>query len=405
MKVLLSAYACEPGKGSEPGVGWHWALEIARLGHSVHVITRANNRPAIEAAIGAGGLPETLRFHYCDLSPRWIGLTKTWLQSPYLYYYFWQKKAADLARALHAELGFDMVHHITFGSVRLPSRMGELGIPFWFGPLGGGETAPPNLRKHFPLRGRIADGLRDLSNWLIRFDPLMHRSFAAAERILLKTPDSLWCIPARYRHKCVATLEIGIDPSAIAVSGPRPAGRDKRVLFVGRHLYWKGMGLGLRAFALALRRDPDLRLTMVGTGPETRRWQKLARDLGIAHAVVWRGWLDRAAVMKSYAEHDLFLFPSLHDSSGNVILEAAANGLPVLCFDLGGPGMIVDDVNRKIDVSGLTEEGACNALAQAMVALLHHENIDAGIGLGTYSWSSIIANTYQSLPQTEAEES
>ena len=33
MRILLSAYACEPGIGSEPGIGWHWALEIARLGN------------------------------------------------------------------------------------------------------------------------------------------------------------------------------------------------------------------------------------------------------------------------------------------------------------------------------------------------------------------------------------
>ena len=49
MKILLSAYACEPNKGSEPGVGWHWALELGYLGHDVWVLTRANNRPAIEA--------------------------------------------------------------------------------------------------------------------------------------------------------------------------------------------------------------------------------------------------------------------------------------------------------------------------------------------------------------------
>ena len=48
MKVLVSAYACEPGKGSEPGVGWQWVRQIARF-HDTWVITRANNREKIEA--------------------------------------------------------------------------------------------------------------------------------------------------------------------------------------------------------------------------------------------------------------------------------------------------------------------------------------------------------------------
>src|ERR1700686_5022098 len=51
LRILLSAYACEPGKGSEPGVGWHWAVEMARLGHRVTVLTRQNNRAGIELAL------------------------------------------------------------------------------------------------------------------------------------------------------------------------------------------------------------------------------------------------------------------------------------------------------------------------------------------------------------------
>ena len=44
LKVLLSAYACEPNKGSEPGVGWNWLIEIAKLNHKVTVITRSNKK-------------------------------------------------------------------------------------------------------------------------------------------------------------------------------------------------------------------------------------------------------------------------------------------------------------------------------------------------------------------------
>ena len=48
MKILLSAYACEPNKGSEPEVGWQWALSLSKLGHEIYVITRMNNKKNIE---------------------------------------------------------------------------------------------------------------------------------------------------------------------------------------------------------------------------------------------------------------------------------------------------------------------------------------------------------------------
>ena len=49
MKILLSAYACEPNKGSEPAVGWNWAQGLVKLGHEVWVLTRTNNQQTIEA--------------------------------------------------------------------------------------------------------------------------------------------------------------------------------------------------------------------------------------------------------------------------------------------------------------------------------------------------------------------
>ena len=44
MKILLSAYACEPNKGSEPEVGWKWAINLVKAGHEVYVVTRLNNK-------------------------------------------------------------------------------------------------------------------------------------------------------------------------------------------------------------------------------------------------------------------------------------------------------------------------------------------------------------------------
>jgi hypothetical protein len=43
LKVLVSAYACEPNRGSEPEVGWQWIQQLARF-YEVWIITRANNR-------------------------------------------------------------------------------------------------------------------------------------------------------------------------------------------------------------------------------------------------------------------------------------------------------------------------------------------------------------------------
>jgi glycosyltransferase involved in cell wall biosynthesis len=362
MKVLLSAYACEPNKGGEPGIGWHWVIEAARLGHDVWVLTRANNRHTTEHA--SLEMPN-LRFVYYD-PPRWCAAVKR--AGPFLqwYYVVWQLGAYRKAIELHRREKFDLVQHVTIGVFRHPSFMGRLGIPFIVGPVGGGERAPVSLRMDYGMSGFVLDAVRDLANAVAKWNPWLHEACRAARLILVKTPTTGEAFPSRYHHKVKHLIEIG---SPDVGDAPAPVRRDRgpRFLYCGRFLFWKGMQYGLRAFARVLSEIPDARLTMVGGGRDGERWRKLARTLGIDHAVEWRGWIPHDELGALYRGHDVFLFPSLHDSSGSVVLEAMAYGLPVVCFDLGGPGVLVTaDSGIVVPTAGRTAEQLVEALAEAM---------------------------------------
>src|SRR5690349_24670923 len=128
MRVLLSAYACEPGKGSEPAVGWNWATQMVRAGHEVWVITRANSQQTIDASGEAEAFPN-LHFVYVDLPPA-IRRFKKGRRGMTLYYILWQWVAYRAASKLVRQHHFDYVHHVTFVAVRHPSFMGMLGLPF-----------------------------------------------------------------------------------------------------------------------------------------------------------------------------------------------------------------------------------------------------------------------------------
>jgi len=370
LRVLLSAYACEPRKGSEPGVGWNWALGLARAGHDVWVLTRANNRDAIERALAgasASALRANLHFAYYDL-PRWARWWKRGGRGVRTYYLLWQWGAYRRARRLCRQAQFDLVHHITFGVFRHPSFMGRLGLPFVFGPVGGGETAPRALRGSFPLRGHLADLARDLANWLVRIDPLMASVYRRAAVTLCKTAETLHCIPGRYRDKCRVHLEVGTQAEAHPLPRRHGAPERFRVLYVGRLVYWKGLQLGMRAFARLLERHPEAHLTVVGSGPDEAWLRSLAQRLGIEASLTWIPWLERDAVLQIYPRHDVFLYPSLHDSSGNVVLEALAGGLPVVCMKLGGPAELVDDSCGVRVVAGRSAQ-VVRGLARALGAL------------------------------------
>ena len=404
MRILLSAYACEPNRGSEPGVGWHWSVELARIGHQVWVITRANNQPLIEQALKSTPMPN-LHFIYYDL-PAWARWWKKARGGVYIYYLLWQWGAYRVAKSLTQQVKFDWVHHITFGVFRQPSFMAFLGIPFIFGPLGGGERVSYSLRKSFPLRGYVLDLMRDLSNWLSSIDPLNRAVYRNSTLILCKTHQTQSCIPKKYRDKCRLYLEIGIEPASTNSQNfhEESGVHGLRILYVGRLIYWKGLHLGLKACAQLHQKQPQARLTAIGSGPEQNWLHSLAERLDLSEAIDWIPWMEQEKVLQAYSSHDIFLFPSLHDSSGNVILEALSQGLPVVCLDLGGPGMMVNEsCGRVVKTKGLSETAIIQGLSDALQELAANLELRIQLSRGAlmrsreYRWDQIVTDLYSDL--------
>ncbi len=119
LKVLMSAYACEPNQGSEPEVGWQWALQMARF-HEVTVLTRANNRAGIEAGLASlGDRQPRPRFVYHDRHPFLMAMKRRW-KTIQLYYLLWQKSARGVIERLHQAHQYDLMHHVTFAGFRYP---------------------------------------------------------------------------------------------------------------------------------------------------------------------------------------------------------------------------------------------------------------------------------------------
>lgn len=400
MKLLVSAYACEPGKGSEPAVGWNWVQALVRRGYQVHVITRANNRENIENS--PASRHTSLTFHYYDLSEsarRW----KHRRGGIYLYYLLWQWGAYKLAKGLHARERFDRVHHVTFVSWRQPSFMGRLGIPLLFGPVGGGETMPAALRGNLSLRSRLSETIRNLGNTMVGYDPLMLSTYSQAQTIACTTAETMARIPARFRGKCIVQPAIGIDESEI-LAPSRADSAAPHFLFIGRLLYWKGLHLAIRAMAEVRRSLPEARLKIIGTG-EDREWlEKQARDAGVIDALEWVPSVPHGETQREYRRSLALLFPSLHDSGGMVVLESLAAGLPVICLDLGGPATIASpECAMIVAARQSTEPAVVDALAQAMLRIATDGALRARLAANApdrakqFTWDRAADHLYASL--------
>lgn len=408
MKVLLSAYSCTPGAGSEPGIGWNWAVHIASRGHEVTVITRAINRAKIEGFLGRN--PQNrVSFLYCDLAPTVQKVYKLPFGN-YAYYLMWQFVAAAHARREHKRRSFDLVQHITWGSFRVPSFMGSLSIPFVFGPVGGGEDTPPRFRRGLGWRGRSWDLLRRISCALTGI--WMGPTYAAASQIVATTHETGNRIPAAYRGKTIVCQAVGVgqqelDDASHAMTESSDGISSSRIelVFVGRLLAWKGLHLVIRALARTRTGPTALRLTIIGSGPDLPRLRRLAQDLEVSPLIEWVPWMARDELLRNYSRFNLLAFTSLHDSGGTAALEAMLHGLPVLCLDLGGPGVLVDDNSGKvIATAGRNDDHAVESIAEFLSAassdpaLLRHLSNGARARVSRLTWDANVHRVYGDFP-------
>jgi glycosyltransferase involved in cell wall biosynthesis len=345
-------------------VGWAWAREIARF-HEVWVITRTNNREAIEKGLAKEPMP-SVHWIYLDL-PSWTRFWKRGGRGVRFYYALWQLAAYFAVRRLHRRIGLDLMHHVTFGNYWMPSFLPLLPVAFIWGPVGGAESAPRTFWYSFSLRGKLYELLRDLVRMLGDLNPLVRLSAQRALVVLSKSEETKKRLESLGCRRAVVCSEVGLTGDEICRLNAVPIsdGDTFRLISVGRLIHWKGFELGLRAFAVFHRQFPASRYWIIGDGPERRRLEALADKLGVAERVQFFGNLPRAQVLEKILESDVLVHPSLHDSGGWVCVEAMAAGRPVICLDLGGPAVQVSE-QSGIKVSASSPRQAVRELAVAM---------------------------------------
>ncbi len=402
LKILLSAFECLPGYGSEAGTAWDCAL-IASRQHEIWIITLERYREGIEAELARNPVPN-LSVHYVN-TPAWVRRLQRDQRVAQISYYIWQVIALGHARRLHREVGFDIAHHVTLQKYWMPSFLWRLPVPLIWGPVGGGESAPLAFWSGFSLRGKVYEILRSTARWVGERDPFLKLAARRSVLVLATSEQSRQRLDRLGPRQLSVYPAIGLLEDEInrLASAESRGGTPVRFLSIGRVLHWKGFHLGLRAFAQA--RLPDAEFWIIGNGPELERLKDLAEDLGITDRVVFFGRIPRDQVLDKLRECDVLVHPSLHESGGMCCLEAMAARKPVVCLDLGGPAIQVSD-ESGIRVAARDPRQTVADLAAAMALLAGDADLRRRMGeaghervLGNYTWTRKVA-FYDSLYQS-----
>jgi glycosyltransferase involved in cell wall biosynthesis len=331
VKVLLSAYACAPGRGSESDIGFQTLLQYAAH-HDVWLLTRANNVPPLREFLETDYRRDRITLEGYDLGNWALRVKRLGLPGLMWYYDRWQKGVAEAAVELDSRHDFDVLHHITFAAYWMRAGLAKVGKPLVWGPVGGGVEPPWKLITELGLKGLLEDLIRITGRRLLARSRNIAITQRVADYIFVNNPQTA----ARVRARARGTIEVLPNPVAVDVlEDPTPGPPEPEILFVGRLIPWKGAHLAIRTMRYV--KNPAARLAIIGDGPDRRRLSRRIRRWGLEDRVELVGRLPRSDVLRRMSRSIALLHPALHEEGGNVVAEAQGMGVPVVCLDHGGP--------------------------------------------------------------------
>jgi glycosyltransferase involved in cell wall biosynthesis len=246
---------------------------------------------------------------------------------------------------------------------------------------GGGEAAPKPFWRDFSKKAKLYETARDIAQSLGELDPFTRMTARRSMIALATTEETAQRLRSIKAKNIKIVSQLGLSQEEINLLSQYSTLPENPIKFicVCRLLHWKGVHLGIRAFAKAKLTNAEY--WIVGNGPEMERLKGEVKELGITDRVKFWGNLSRQETLSKMAESHVLVHPSLHDSGGLVCTEMMGAGRPVICLDLGGPGIQITE-ETGIKVPGINPDQAVEGLAEAMQKLAGDPELRSRLGAG-----------------------
>ena len=368
-RALLIAYACSPYRGSEAGVGWHRVFETAKHFETWVICKKQIYKEDILRYIKENGEVRNLHFHFVSQTR----FEELLIEFPVLYfvpYNLWHRRAFRVAKKIDKELRFDIIHQVTLCGFREPGYSWKLDAPFIWGPVGGTQNFPWRFLTSAGLSGAIREGVRSVINNLqFRYSPRVRKAVKRSSILLAANSVGVNDFKKIRQVSPICELDVGVTNIFYRLPKNKGCQEPMKILWSGSFQHHKALHLILSALG-KLPASVKYELKILGSGALQKRWQRMAKKEGIEVHCTWTGWLPHHEAMAQYDWADLFVFTSLRDTCGSVVVEALSRGVPVICFDHQGVGDVVTpECGIKIPVT--TPRDAISQLTDAIASLAH----------------------------------
>ncbi len=384
MNILLSSYSVNPYHGSEDGIGWNWAVLLSKgfPDGKIYLVTKTCNEADTRRGIEEYGL-ENVELVIVD-PPYWLNWYREHNSAfHHMYYILWQALAYRWAKT--SGIDFDIVHHVTMGDFRITGRMYKMKNAYTvFGPVGGGQSTPKALKDY--ERSKLIEGVREFINRSRAYSPLYKSHIRRFDKVYAINRETAEIISKALGRNCDRLFELALADEFrnLEIKKEKTDG-GVRLVFVGRLINKKGLALLIDVIN-RLDRSLPFRLEIYGGGPMKNELEEKIRLYGLEDRVSLFGEVEHTQISEAYKNGDVFIMPSLRETSGNVLIEAMAHALPVCALDMS----ICADLKEKdcgIFVNTAADkETILNDFAKALETLITDEELRVRLGENGYRY-------------------
>ncbi|MGM9552433.1 MAG: glycosyltransferase family 4 protein [Clostridia bacterium] len=376
MKILFDCFSCSPYYGSDEGIGWLWPYYMRKY-HEVWALVRKDRREDIEKYCSENNIKD-IHFIYCDI-PDWMNFyyknkakNKNGVLDFLLYQWLWQYPALKVAKRADKEINFDIIHHVSTNDFRLLGRLYKLNKAYIIGPIGGAQETPEALREYVQ-KNKKSELLRSFLNKFMTSTPGYKRALNKAAKIYFSNTETFDYLKRKINDtgKCGYMTEIGC--SALEMYKEKDTRNIRTFMWAGRMEYRKGLEF-LFDVIEGLPKNNSWRLVLCGDGTQKEYYQYLCNEKGLDDYVTFTGKLSYEDVIGEYNNADVFVFPSLRETTGTVIVEAMSKGTPVICLNQGGAKFVLTDETGYL-VDGANKEEFVENFRQSMFECINNPDM------------------------------
>lgn len=402
MKVLLSVFECNPLRGSDSYVGWSYVVNMAYF-NEVYALTRMDNKDDIEQFFRDNSVPNSENIHFVYVKRSKLFAQYLQKVNDYLgflgSYFIWQRGAYRAAKKLCSENNISVCHHVSIADFRCAGYLWKLGIPFVYGPVGGGQETPECLKPY--VQGHEgAERFRSFMNRVTTLMPAYKRALRHASVIYSSNDETTAYMRSRmkgwdaYKLKQMTELCIGDQYLKERENLQKKKDPDAvHVIVSGRLIYRKGIALLIDAVSRIHTEIPFV-IDVFGEGNQLQDLLRQTAEYGLNDKVLFHGKVSFDVMQQKYKDADIYVLPSLRETTGTAVFEAMANKLPIVALNQNGVKHIVEkDSGILVDIS--SKDQVLEDLAAAIKKLIEDEALRIDLGQAgyqklkeNYTWSA-----------------